>query len=186
MVPMMSLLLPIVLSAVAVFVLSSIIHMLLRYHRNDFGRVAAEAQVMDALRPFNIPPGEYVIPAPPDNSNFKAPEYVEKLKRGPVGFFTIMPNGPFNMVPQLVQWFLYALFVSAFAAYVAGRARGPDATYLEVFRFAGSAALASYGFAQIQSSIWFRRSWGVTIKNLIDALIYALVTAGIFGWLWPR
>lgn len=185
MVPVLSLLLPILLSAVAVFVISSIIHTLLPYHRSDFQALAAEAQVMDALRPFNLPTGEYVMPAPPKGRDFKAPEYVEKLNRGPVAFFNIMPNGPFNMVPQLVQWFVYTVVVSIFAAYVAGRAVGPGEDYLQVFRFAGATAFAAYGLALWQNSIWYRRRWAVTLKSNFDALIYALVTAGIFGWLWP-
>lgn len=185
MVPVMSLLLPILLSAVAVFIVSSIIHMLLPYHRKDFSPIPAEAQVMDALRPFNLPPGEYVMPAPPRGGDFKAPEYVEKLNRGPVAFLNIMPNGPFNMVPQLALWFLYSVVVSIFAAYIAGRALEPGSSYLEVFRFAGATAFAGYGLGLWQNSIWYRRSWTTTLKSNFDALIYALVTAGIFGWLWP-
>lgn len=185
MVPITSLLLPILLSAVAVFIISSIIHMLLPYHRNDFQALASEAQVMDALRPFSIPPGEYVVPAPPRGADFKNPEYVEKLNRGPVGIFRVMPNGPFNMVPQLVQWFVYCVVVSIFAAYIAGRAVAAGEDYLQVFRFAGATAFVGYGLALWQNTIWYRRRWTVTLKSNFDALIYALFTAGIFGWLWP-
>ena len=185
MVPVMSLLLPILLSAVAVFVVSSIIHMLLPYHRNDFGRLGTEAQVQDALRPFDIAPGEYIVPAPPESHDFKDPQYVERLKRGPVVFLNVMPSGPFNMVPQLTQWFVYTLVVSVFAAYIAGRAVGPGEDYLQVFRFTGTTAFAGYGLALWQQTIWYRRNWAVTLKSNLDAIIYALVTAGIFGSLWP-
>jgi len=54
MVPLMSLSIPILLSAVVVFVASSVIHMVLRYHQNDFKRIPAEDDVMLALRPFNM------------------------------------------------------------------------------------------------------------------------------------
>jgi len=29
-------------------------------------------------------------------------------------------------------------------------------------------------------------SWVVTFKHLFDSLIYALLTAAIFAWLWPK
>ena len=62
MVSILSLWLPILVSAILVFVVSSIIHMFLPYHRSDFAKVPSEDEVMDALRKFDIPPGEYVIP----------------------------------------------------------------------------------------------------------------------------
>jgi hypothetical protein len=30
------------------------------------------------------------------------------------------------------------------------------------------------------------RSWIRTLKSMFDGLIYALLTASVFGWLWPR
>lgn len=75
--------------------------------------------------------------------------------------------------------------MSVFAAYIAGRALEPGAHYLEVFRFAGATAFAGYALAQWQSTIWYRRSAVTSLKNTFDGLVYALVTAGVFGWLWP-
>ena len=56
--------LPIVLSAVFVFVVSSIFHTLMSHHDTDFDKVPAEDEVMDALRKANVPPGDYVMPRP--------------------------------------------------------------------------------------------------------------------------
>ena len=56
MVELSSLWLPILLSAVIVFVVSSIIHMVSPWHRSDYPKIANEEKVMDALRPLNIPP----------------------------------------------------------------------------------------------------------------------------------
>ena len=137
MVPVMSLWLPIVVAAVIVFVASSIIHMVLPYHRNDFGKVPKEDEVMNALRPFNIPPGDYVIPFAGSPDAMKKPEFIEKAKKGPVVFMTALPSGIPGMGASLVQWFLYCVLVGIFAAYIAGRALGSGANYLEVFRFAG-------------------------------------------------
>ncbi len=67
-----------------------------------------------------------------------------------------------------------------------GRALGPGANYLHVFRFAGATAFLGYAGALSQMSIWYRRAWSLTIKSSFDGLIYGLLTAGTFGWLWPR
>jgi hypothetical protein len=181
-----SLLLPILLSAVAVFVVSSLVHMVLQWHRNDFRAVPNEDATMNALRPLNIPPGEYVIPYAGDASRMKDPEFIKKWEAGPVAFFTMFPKGKMSMAPQLAQWFVFSLIVSYFAAYIASRALSPGATYLDVFRFAGATAFFCYSVASWPQSIWYRRAWSTTFKNTIDGLLYALVTAGVFGWLWPR
>jgi hypothetical protein len=76
--------------------------------------------------------------------------------------------------------------VSVFAAYITGRALGPGANYLEVFRFAGTTSFLGYSMALLQTSIWYKRNWGTTIRVMIDGLLYGLLTAGTFGWLWPR
>jgi hypothetical protein len=73
-----------------------------------------------------------------------------------------------------------------FAAYLASRALPPGAPYLEVFRFAGCTAFVGYTLALWQMTIWYRRALGTTIRSTIDGLIYALLTAGVFGWLWPH
>lgn len=177
--------LPILLAAVIVFVASSIIHMVLTYHRSDVRAVPAEAEVMDALRRFNLPPGDYVIPHAGSSQAMKSPEFQEKLSKGPVAFMTVMPTGTMGMGASLAQWFVFCVVVGIFAAYVAGRALGPGADYLAVFRFAGVTAFAGYGLALVTNSIWWRRSWSATAKSLFDGLVYAGLTGGTFGWLWP-
>ncbi len=184
MVSILSLWLPILLAAVLVFIVSSIIHTVLTYHDSDFQKLPAEAQVMDALRQANIPPGDYVMPHAA-RSERKSPEFQEKMTKGPVAFMTVFPSGAMNMGTSLIQWFVYCVVVSIIAAYVAGRAVEPGAPYLEVFRFAGTTAFACYALALWQNSIWFKRSWPATIKSTADGLVYALLTAGAFGWLWP-
>ena len=185
MVPVLSLWLPIVLSAVFVFVVSSVIHMMFQYHESDFDKLPAEDAFRDAVRPLAIPPGEYVVPKPDSPKDRTSDAYKAKLEKGPVLFLTVYSNGPISMGKSLFQWFLFGVVVSIFAAYIAGRALAPGAHYLEVFRFAGATAFAGHGLALLQASIWYRRKWSATFKSLFDALVYALVTAGTFGWLWP-
>lgn len=184
MVPLASLWLPILLSAVLVFVASSIIHMVLTYHRSDFAKVPSEDAVMDALR--GTPPGDFLTPYAGSPAAMRDPAFVEKRSRGPVAVITVAPSGAPSMGRSLALWFLYCVIVSIFAGYIASRALGPGATYLEVFRFVGATAFAGYALALMQNSIWYSRRWSITLKSMLDGLVYALLTAGTFGWLWPR
>jgi len=185
MVSLTALWMPILLSAVIVFIASSVIHMVLPYHKSDYARLPDEEKVLAALRPFKIPPGDYVFPHASSMGALKDPAFVDKMKVGPVAVMTVRPAGPPTMGKSLVMWFVYTVVVSGMAAYVAGRVLGPGAHYLAAFRFAGTTAFAAYAMAQVQDSIWMGRSWSTTIKNMFDGLVYALLTGGTFGWLWP-
>lgn len=185
MVSLLSLWLPILLAAVFVFVVSSVVHMVFKYHQTDVLAVPQEDQVAAALRPFGIPPGDYMVPKPADAKEMSSPAFVEKLKQGPVVFMTVYRNEPFNMGKSLTQWFVYCVVVGIFAAYLASRTLEPGAEYLQVFRITGTVAFAGYGLGIPQDAIWWGRSWSATLKSMFDALLYALVTAGAFGWLWP-
>ena len=184
MVPVASLWIPIVLSAALVFVASALLHMVLTYHRSDFGPMPDEDRVMGLLREVGVGSGDYMVPHAATPEAMKDPAFVEKRERGPVAVITVF-KGSGSMGTSLAQWFVFCLVVSVFAAYVAGRALGPGAEYLDVFRFSGTTAFAGYALAQWQNSIWYKRPWSTTIKNTVDGLIYALLTAGVFGWLWP-
>ena len=186
MVPLASLWLAIVLSAVIVFVASSIIHMVLQLHRNDIRKLPDEDAVLDAVRRANVPPGDYAAPHSGSAANMKNPEFVEKWKRGPILMMTVAAGRVPGMANSLILWFVYSLIVSWIAGYVASRALGTGASYLDVFRFVGTVAFASYSLALMQHSIWYLRNWGTTLKSMLDGLIYGLLTAGVFGWLWPR
>ena len=140
---------------------------------------------MDALRPFNLKPGEYMLPRGKNMKEMKAPEFVEKLKRGPVMIMTVIPNGPISMGKSLVQWFIYTMIVGAFTAYLAGATLDAGAEYLSVFRVAGTTAFIAYTIGLWQQSIWYSRPWSTTLKLTLDGLIYGLLTGGVFGWLWP-
>jgi hypothetical protein len=181
-----ALLVPIVLSAVIVFVASSVIHMVLPWHKSDYPKVPNEDRVREALRPLAIPPGDYMIPRASSMQEMKSPEFMAKMNEGPVMVVTMMPNGPWAMGRNLAQWFVYSIVVGVFAAYVAGTALPPGAAYLRVFQLVGVSAFMAYALALWQLSIWYRRDWMTTIKSTVDGLVYALLTAGTFGWLWPR
>ncbi len=185
MVPLPALWLPILVAAVFVFVVSSIIHMVLGYHNSDYAMHPKEDELRAALRGVGVAPGHYSIPRPADMKDLNTPEMQEKYKEGPVAVMTVIPNGPISMGSNLVMWFVYCLLIGVFAAYVAGRALGPGAHYLAVFRFVGTVALVGYALGNLVDSIWKYQSWTTTAKHVADGIVYALVTAGVFGWLWP-
>lgn len=185
MVSIISLWLPILLSAVFVFIVSSIIHMLTPFHKNDFAGVPDEEGVRESLGKFNIPPGDYVVPRAGSMKEMGSPEYIEKVTKGPNVWMTVVENGQPKMAGSLMMWFIYSIIVSIFAAYVGGRLMEPGTVYLTVFRFTGAVAFAGYALALLQNSIWYKRKWSSTFKSMFDGLIYALVTAGTFAWLWP-
>jgi len=177
---------PILLSAVIVFVVSSIIHMVLPWHKNDYAKVPNEDKVMDALRPFALAPGDYMLPRPSSSKELNDPAFKAKLKKGPVVVFTVMPEGGMPIGRNMVFWFIYSLVIGVLVAYVSSRAVLPGGSYPQVFRLAGVTAFIAYTVGLWQMSIWYCRSWTTTITSTIDGLIYALLTAGTFGWLWPR
>lgn len=178
--------LPILVSAVIVFIASSIIHMGPFWHRGDYPKAPNEDRLRDAVRPLGIPPGEYMVPRASSSKDMQAPEFQEKLKQGPVLMLTVLPNGTFSMASNLIQWFLYCLVVSFFAAYVASRALSGGTDYLRVFQLVGATAFIGYTLALWQMSIWYKRSVSLSVKSTVDGLIYGLLTAGTFGWLWPH
>jgi hypothetical protein len=116
MTPLSALWLPIVLSAVIVFVASSIMHMVLPYHRSDYRTLPDEDRLLAALRAANLKRGLYVFPFT-NHKDMKSPAMVEKYKQGPVGMMTVVPNGPPAMPKFLGLWFGFCLLVSFFVAY---------------------------------------------------------------------
>lgn len=178
--------LPILLSAVVVFIASSIIHMGPFWHKTDYPKIPNEDKVMDALRPLGIPAGDYMVPRCNSMAEMKTPEFMEKMKKGPVLVVTVFPPDSTSMGRPLVLWFLYSVVISVFAGYVASRTLPAGAMYLQVFRFVGVTAFLGYAAALWQMWIWYRRSLSMTIKSTFDGLLYGLLTAGVFGWLWPR
>jgi hypothetical protein len=175
---------PILVATVLVFVASAIIHMGPFWHRSEFPPLADQDRILDALRPFGLRPGEYMLPKPKEMKDCNTPEFVEKLKRGPVLIATVIPSGPMSMSKPLVQWFVHVLVVSVLAAYLANATLPADAPYLAVFRVTGTAAFLAYALGLWQQSIWYHRPWPTTIKHTLDGLIYGCLTGGAFGWLW--
>ncbi len=178
--------LPILLSGVFVFVASSIIHMVIPYHRSDYKHLPNEDQVLDSLRPHDIAPGEYFFPACKDMKEMQSEEMIQKWNNGPAGMMTIFPKGTMKMGKFLLQWFIFTLVISVGVAYVAGRSLAPGAEFKAVLQIAGTVAIMVYALANVNNSIWKSVRWGVTAKFFFDGVIYGLVTGLTMAWLWPQ
>lgn len=178
-----SLWLPILLSAIAVFIVSSLIWTVIQWHNSDWQKLPDEEGVRRALR--GAMPGEYTVPHAADNKARQGGEWQEKFKEGPAAMMVVLPHGSMAMGKQLVQWFIYCLVISTLVAYVAAATLPAGVEYLKVFQVAGTAAILAYAGSTAMGSIWFGHTWGRTLKDIADGVVYGLLTAGIFGWLWP-
>lgn len=186
MVPFSAIWLPALASAGLVFVVSSVIHMVLGYHQADYQPVPGEDDVQAALRRFTLTPGDYMLPCPGNTKDANSEAFADKRRKGPVAYLTILENKPVALGVNLLRWFVYALVVSVVCGYVARLALPHGAAYRPVFRLVSTVAFTAYALGLWQMSIWYSRAWGSTLRSTLDGLIYALVTAGAFGWLWPR
>lgn len=186
MTPFMSLLVPILVSAVAVFVLSSIIHMAMPWHRTDYVAVPDEDGLMRAMRPFNLPPGDYMIPRPKSGADMKSAEFLAKHAAGPVAIMTVRPNGAWNMGALMGSWFAFTVVVSGLVALLACTVYGPGAHDHAVFHLTALTSFIAYSMGAVPISIWYGRKWSTTLKNAFDSLIYGLTIGYIFSMMWPK
>ncbi|NND70634.1 MAG: hypothetical protein HKN43_03560 [Rhodothermales bacterium] len=185
MVSISALWLPILVSAVAVFIVGFIMNMVLPHHRNDFSKVDNEDGFQDALRSHNLTKGQYFVPYANSSASMKDPDYIKRAEKGPVALVHVIDNGVGPKPQQLGIYFVELLIISLFVAYISGMAFGPGTDYLQIFQIAGSVAVIAHIGALIGNSVWWGFTWSSTFKHMFDGVIYGLVTAGIFGWLWP-
>jgi len=177
--------LPILLSAVAVFIASSVIHMATPMHKKDHRELPDQDEVLAALRKAGVERGAYAFPYANSMKQMADQGFIAKQNAGPVGFMQVLANGPIKMGASLGIWFVYSVAIALFVGYIATMCVGKGEDYLVVFRVTGTVAILGFAVSAIQDSIWKGVSWAVTCRFVIDGLIYGLLTAGVFGWLWP-
>jgi hypothetical protein len=177
--------LPIVLSAVLVFIASSVIHMLLPWHKSDYRKLPQEEQMLAALRGFSIAPGDYMGPRPGSMSDMNSDAFKQKLTLGPRLIMTVLPAGSFGMGRNLAGWFVYALLIAAIVACLDCLVFPRGAESHDVFHVSLIAGSLAYAGGLWQMSIWYHRSVMTTVKSTIDGIIYAAITAGCLVWFWP-
>ena len=177
--------LPILLSAVGVFIASSILHMVIPMHRGDFRKMPGEERVMAEMRSAGLLPGSYMFPCAENMKDMCTSPMIEKCKLGPVGFLTVVPSGAPGMGKNLVQWFLFCVVISGFVAHLAAQGLHRGDEFKPVFHLTGLAAVLGYSMGALPDSIWKGQKWSITGKFVIDGIVYGVVTGLIFAWLWP-
>jgi len=177
-----SLWLPIVVAAVLVFIASSLIWTVIGWHNSDWRKLPDEESARNALK--GVPTGEYSVPHAGNNKERASKEWQARFQEGPAVMMTIV-RPSLSMGRQLGQWFVYLLVISLLIAYVAGSTLPGGTHYLKVFQVTGTVGVLAYAGNAAMQSIWFGHAWSRTVKDIVDGVIYGLLTAGVFGWLWP-
>lgn len=183
---LLSLWLPIVLCAVVVFVISSLIHMVIKWHAGDYSTFTNEDAVRAAIRAGNPAPGRYVLPACKDMKDMGSEAMLQKYREGPVAHVTVGPTGVPVLGKFLGLWFVWSLIVAAVAAYLAGRIYSLKPVHADsAAKLMGAVTFVAHGFGTVTESIWSMRPWAASVKYLIDAALYGLASAFVLYWLWP-
>jgi hypothetical protein len=178
--------LPIVVAAIGVFVASSLIHMVFKWHASDYRAFPNEDEVAAAIRNGKPSPGQYVIPHCPGMKDMASEAMQARFREGPVGWITLRPNGQPSMGSSLGAWFVFNLLVAAASAAIALQVYGLGADHRAAAHLGALVTLATYIGGSIQNGIWMGKPWGAVAKDIVDGLIFAIVTACAFAWLWPN
>lgn len=186
MISLVTLWLPILLAAVVAFIASSIVHVLLPWHKHDFRAMPREDEFRAAVGPLAIPPGDYMVPRSQSMEEMKSDSFRAKMREGPNVIITVLPKGEMGMGRSLALWFVFLIVIAWFGAYVASRTLAPGAEYLDVMQIVGATTFIGMAGALWHMAIWYHRSWRLTITSTIDSLLYSLLMGGMFGWLWPQ
>jgi hypothetical protein len=178
---LLSLWLPIILSAIALFFASFLSWVVSPLHKRDWVKLRNEDEFLKAARDVNLTPGNYMFPAAETAAERNSPEHQQKWEAGPRGVMTVFAK--MNMGQNLALTFLLFLVVSFCIAYLATIAfPSPGAALSDVFRFVSTAGLLAFLPGIVQHSIWFRcRITG----HLVESVAYAAIIGAIFAGLWP-
>jgi len=181
-----SLWMPIVLSAVLVFIASSLIHMVFQWHKREYGKLPNEDAVREVIRQAQLPAGQYVMPFCGSSKDMQQAETAQKFTEGPVATLIMRPSGMPRIGASLGQWFALTLAISLLAAALATTVLGQGADPRKVFHFFAVISFMSYASGSVINAIWMGKLWAAVAMDALDALIYALLTAAAFAWLWPQ
>ncbi|MBI3887387.1 MAG: hypothetical protein HY302_16900 [Opitutae bacterium] len=180
---LLALWLPILLSAAVVFALSSLVHLVFKWHNSDYRSLANEDAVREVIRAGSPAPGQYVLPYCGDMKEMGSEAMLKKYRDGPVGFLTLRTNGPVNMGRSLGQWFVLCLVVATMAAFLASQLISPMHARA-AGKLAGAVTFIAYGIGGISESIWMGRPWSSTAKHIFDAALYAVGSGLVFSFCW--
>lgn len=176
---------PILITAVLIFVTSSLIHMVFKWHNSDYLPLANEDDVRAAIRARSPPPGQYMMPHCVDMKEMGGETMLKKFAEGPVAFLTVRKNGPPAMGPTFAMWFAFTVVVAACAGWLAMSAFAGKANASAAGQMVGFISFLAYGGGSVPLGIWMGKPWSSVAKDLLDALIYGVISGVVFMWLWP-
>jgi hypothetical protein len=175
-----SLIWPILISTVVLFVASLVSCIALGLHKKDWVKLAKEDELMAAVKKGDVPVGGYMFPGCEHMKDMASDAFQEKYNAGPRGLLTVLPV--MNMGLVLGLMFVYFLVVSVGLAYLASVALPRGSTFAAVFPFVFVAGLMTFLAGIVAHSIWFRVR---IVGHVIDSIGYAALTAAIFAAMWP-
>lgn len=176
---------PILLGAFLAWVASAMIHMALKYHNSDYKQLPNEDEVVAAIGRGAPSPGVHSMPYCSDMKGMGEPAMQARFTNGPVAFVTVFPNGMPKMGKLIGQQMLFFLIGCVLIGGCAAQVLPPGAAPMAVFHLIAPVGFLAFGWGVVPFSIWYGHAWSTTAKYLLDALIYGLVVAGCFAWLWP-
>lgn len=176
---------PILLGTLLAWMASAAIHLALKYHNSDYLPLSNEDEVAASIGRGTPKPGIHTIPHCVDMAKMNDPAMQAKFTNGPVAFVTIFPTGMPQMGKLIGQQILYFLIGCVMIGWCASLALAPGAAFKSVFSFVAPVSFLAFGWGVVPFAIWYGHPWSTTAKYLLDALIYGLVVAGSFAWLWP-
>jgi len=177
--------LAILLSGLFCWIASALIHMLIKYHNADYKQLKNQDEVSATLKSSSPAPALYSLPYCSDMKQMADESMQKKFNDGPVAMIFVLPNGMPAMGKLLALQILFFIVGAALIAYLSSMSIAAGSDSMLVFRSVFVASFLTYGWAQIPYSIWMGQPWSNCIRYLIDALIYAGITAVVFTWLWP-
>ena len=177
--------LPVMLSAAFVWLASAASWMALPHHIGEYRGVKDEADLADALRRQSLPRGQYILPHLDRWEDAATPGGRERFVNGPVAFLTILPNRVPSIRRHLLLTLAHYVLVAAGIAWAAQTFIPLGAAYAQVFPPVAIMALLAHGSALIPEAIWYGKPWGNVLRGLLDAAVFALLTAGSMAATWP-
>ena len=186
MVPLARLWVPILLATLAVFIVSSLVHMVVKWHNSDYRRLPNEDEVREAIQKGHPEPGQYVMPYCMDMKQRNDPEMIKKYMDGPLGMVYLMAPGLPPMGKSMAAWVGFNLVIAGGVAYLLSRTLAPGTPCRQVFRVAATLCFLIHAGGAVPGAIWMGKPWRVAWKEVGDALAYGLASGAAFAWLWPR
>lgn len=176
-----SLWMPIVGSGFATHFASTLAWTVLPHHKPEIKSLGdKEEQFTDWIACKEIEPGQYVFPYCEDMKQTETELF--KQKQGKCSGELRVWARPVNMLAAMVKTLGFFLFAAFMIGYVCAYTLTPYTDKGDVFRIVLVLGIMTHCFAIFPRVFWFPRSYAT---SLVDGVVYALLTAGIFYALWP-